>query len=95
MRRALLFVGSALVAGLGSAIPLAGPAAADCPEGTYAADFGQVCAGGPSVSGPPAPAYVPGNVSGSPGSPFLYVEGIPCNSLRWANCMGWIQNPSP
>jgi len=50
---------------------------------------------GPSVSAPPAPPYIPGNVSGSPGSPFLYVEGIPCNSPRWANCMGWTQNPSP
>ena len=95
MGRQLLVGGSVVVVGLGS-LALASPAAADCPEGTFASNFGEVCSGGPSFSTPPAPPLViPRTVSGSPGSPFLFVAGMACNSARWANCMAWIQNPSP
>lgn len=96
MRRRLLIGGYVLAVGLGTSLAAAAPASADCSNGTVASLFGEACAGDQSASGLQTPTLViPGNVGGSPGSPFLYVEGKPCNSARWANCMAWIQNPSP
>ena len=91
----LAVAGCALALGLGSLLT-AGPASADCPDGTVPTHFNGVCVAAPSGSSQGVPAFInPSNVAAGPpaGSGFTYVDGIPCNMNHSSTCIGLSQNP--